>query len=68
MASKVDEVQKVRWHAQPDDTIGGWCVTYQVDDKGDWKLPSEGAMQIANFCYREIAEYIARIHNERIRK
>ena len=49
---------KVRWRAQPDDMIGGWCVT------ADWPgTPASGLVQFANFCSREVAEHIATLHN-----
>ena len=47
------------WRAQPDDTVGGWCVTLEEDPRS----PSSGALAIAMFLGREVAEHIAEVHN-----
>lgn len=49
------------WIAQPDDRIGGWCVTLAAA-----VTPAQGNDPIADFCSQEVAEYIARIHNAHI--
>lgn len=41
------------WFAQPDDTIGGWCVT--TEDVP----PSEGARVVAEFVSEDVARFIA---------
>lgn len=48
-----------RWRAQPDDVIGGWCVTLE-DDK---RTPAEGAVQLADFVVERTAKHIADCHN-----
>ena len=52
---------KVRWRAQPDDLIGGWCVTFPESDE---RTPATGAVQVADFCREVDAQHIADIHNE----
>jgi hypothetical protein len=47
----------VRWHAMPDDMIGGWCVMRSE------KPPSQGGYQIASFISQEMTEHIAELHN-----
>jgi hypothetical protein len=47
------------WKAQPEDTIGGWCVTLAAIPG----TPASGNPPIADFCTQEIAEHIARLHN-----
>lgn len=50
------------WRAQPNDLIGGWCVTF-IDDP---RTPADGAPTIADFVSRDVAQYIADIHNDRL--
>jgi hypothetical protein len=46
-----------RWFVQPDDPIGGWCVTV-VDPP-----PSAGYPSVADFLSRTCAEHIELLHN-----
>jgi hypothetical protein len=48
-----------RWRAQPDDMIGGWCVTPEADKR----TPAQGAPQLADFSTEELARHIAQLHN-----
>jgi dCMP deaminase len=48
------------WRVQPDDVIGGWCIT-PLEDK---RTPAQGAVQIANFVTYEDAEHIVNVHNQ----
>jgi hypothetical protein len=48
------------WRAQPEDTLGGWCVTLAEDPRS----PADGALAIAMFLSREVALHIADIHNQ----
>lgn len=52
------QVMRQPWIAQPDDLIGGWCVTLAIP-----ATPAQGNQPIAAFVFQEVAEYIARIHN-----
>lgn len=54
-----DKFLNVRWRAQPDDLIGGWCVTPSADKRS----PAEGAVSIADFCHERAATHIAQLHN-----
>lgn len=55
------EAYYVRWYAQPNDLIGGWCVM-PVD-----LPPSSGCWQVADFIGgQEMAEYVAELHNRRV--
>jgi hypothetical protein len=47
------------WRPQPDDTVGGWCVTLGEDPRS----PGAGALVIAMFLSREVAVHIAEVHN-----
>lgn len=49
----------LRWRAQPNDVIGGWCVTAEDDSR----TPAEGSPGFADFVSQEIAEHIAALHN-----
>lgn len=49
------------WIAQPEDTIGGWCVTLAIP-----ATPAQGNPPIADFCTQEIAQHIANLHNASI--
>jgi hypothetical protein len=46
------------WYARPNDIVGGWCVM-PVDQP-----PSDGFPEVANFTTQELAEHIARLHND----
>ncbi len=48
------------WRAQPEDTVGGWCITLAADPR----TPSGGALAIAMFLSRDLASHIAAIHND----
>jgi hypothetical protein len=54
------EILNAKWYAKPNDVIGGWCVM-DIDD-----TPSHGRFEIADFTSQEIAEHIAKLHNESI--
>jgi hypothetical protein len=47
------------WRAQPEDTVGGWCITLAEDPRS----PSDGALAIAMFLSQDLAVHIAQIHN-----
>lgn len=57
MTQPQPDVLTIRWYAQPDDLIGGWCVT------ADPRPPSAGAAEIASFTGRNVAEHVAHLHN-----
>lgn len=48
------------WFVQPDDLIGGWCITPLP------LPPSAGTPQIADFLKEEVARYIVSLHNQRL--
>jgi hypothetical protein len=47
------------WLPQPEDTIGGWCVTI-ASIPG---TPASGNPPIADFCTEEVARHVAHLHN-----
>ncbi len=47
------------WRAQPDNLIGGWCVTMAAIPG----TPADDNPPIADFCTEEIAAHVARLHN-----
>lgn len=49
----------VRWRAQPEDTIGGWCVTAEDDTR----TPADGAIPYGEFSMRHVAQHVADAHN-----
>ncbi|MEU9404747.1 hypothetical protein AB0E08_03390 [Streptomyces sp. NPDC048281] len=49
-----------KWRAQPDDMIGGWCVTPAADKR----TPAEGAPSLADFASEEIARHVSELHNQ----
>lgn len=53
------ELMSRPWRAQPEATLGGWCVTLAEDPRST----SDGALAIAMFLSREVAEHIADMHN-----
>lgn len=55
----VDDFFAHRWRAQPENTIGGWCVTLEDDER----TPADGAFTIACFVSEELAAHIAILHN-----
>jgi hypothetical protein len=54
------ELLTKRWRAQPEDTVGGWCITLEEDPRS----PSDGALAIAMFLSEELANHISDIHNQ----
>lgn len=48
----------VSWYAQPNDLIGGWCITTT-----DMPL-SAGAFEVADMFTEEVARHIVRLHND----
>lgn len=52
------DVLALRWRAQPDNLIGGWCIT--LDEPG---TPADGLPTLADFCAGEVAEHIVDLHN-----
>ncbi len=47
-----------QWFAQPEDTIGGWCVTSSPEP------PSAGLRNVvADFVNEDAARHIALLHN-----
>jgi hypothetical protein len=54
---KVNDALNVKWYAQPNDLIGGWCVSI-ID-----KPPSQGPGDIGNFITEEMARHVVEIHN-----
>ncbi len=48
------------WRAQPEDTVGGWCITLAEDPR----TPADGALAIAMFLSRAVAVHIAEMHNQ----
>lgn len=50
----------VPWFVQPDDLIGGWCITPLPYPPGD------GTPEIASFISEDIAHYIVSLHNQRL--
>jgi hypothetical protein len=56
----MDEYLEKPRRAQPDDLIGGWCITL----KDDWRTPAEGARTLADFCDEPLAVHVADLHNK----
>lgn len=52
-----EAVLLARWHAKPNDLIGGWCVM-PVDES-----PSDGCFEVADFVSMKAAQHIAELHN-----
>lgn len=48
-----------RWKAVEDDVVGGWALTVEREER----TPSEGGVTFAGFMSREVAAYIAMLHN-----
>lgn len=49
----------VRWRAQPDDTVGGWCLTMADDPRS----PAHGAWAFGAFLSEPLARHMAEVHN-----
>lgn len=59
----LDDILTTRWAAIRNDEIGGWAVT------ADGRSPLDGGVMAADMVWsREVAEYIAELHNARLRK
>lgn len=56
----VEEMMGKPWRAQPDDLIGGWCITLAEDPR----TPAEGAPSLADFCDEPWAVHVAELHNK----
>lgn len=50
----------VRWRAQPDDLIGGWCATWESDER----TPAEGAIGLVECVNEATALHVADLHNK----
>jgi hypothetical protein len=57
--SLVVDPKTMRWRAQENNVIGGWCVT-PADDP---RTPADGVYEFADFLTRDMAEHIANLHN-----
>lgn len=53
---------ETRWYVQPEDLIGGWCITV-VD-----MPPSAGFPSVADFLSKAAAEHIVSLHNAALDK
>lgn len=53
-------IVRERWFAQPENTIGGWCITLDRIDG----TPADGNPTIATFLDEDAAKHMARIHND----
>lgn len=59
----LDDILTNRWTAVPNNEIGGWAITT------DGRSPLDGGVMAADMVWsREVAEYIAELHNARLRK
>ena len=68
MATWIDEANDARtngtppigaaWYAQPNDVIGGWCVTTTDEPPG-----KSGIQEVADFVDEATARHVADIHN-----
>lgn len=47
----------VKWYVQPDDLVGGWCITVEP------KKPSTGVPVVADVTRKADAEHIVNLHN-----
>lgn len=58
-----EELTHCRWYAVANDTIGGWDVANVniPDSRRDYR---KGEYEIGCFLTREVAEHIAKLHNE----
>jgi len=59
------ELVKNRWYVQPDDLIGGWCIT-NIPIPPSQHTKENGAYSIGDFISYEIAAHIVQIHNENL--
>lgn len=53
------DIMRERWKAQPDNLIGGWCIT--LDRAG---TPADGLPTLADFVSGQVAEHIVMLHND----
>lgn len=58
-----EELSYCRWYAIANDTIGGWDVA-NVNIPDSRRNPQYGEYEIGCFITREVAEHIAKLHNE----
>jgi hypothetical protein len=58
---QTEHVLRSAWIAQPDDNIGGWCVTLAIP-----ATPAQGNPAIADFCDLKVAQHIVNLHNAHI--
>jgi hypothetical protein len=49
-----------RWKAQPENTVGGWCVTVEAVPG----TPADGNPPIVYFCSEDHARHVADLHND----
>jgi hypothetical protein len=56
------DVLSQHWHAQPDDLIGGWCVTNSTAPPSTYRRDDTNAV-VAAFIEEECAQHIAELHN-----
>ncbi len=54
----VDPIRE-RWKAQPNDLIGGWCITLDED-----RTLGEGAYEVGDFFFSDVAEHVVKLHND----
>lgn len=48
------------WTAQPENTVGGWCVTMSRIPG----TPADGNPPVCDFVNQELAEHVAKLHND----
>lgn len=53
------------WRAAHNNIIGGWCIALACDTR----TPADGAVVLVDMiCNREVADHIARMHNDWIKR
>ena len=55
----VDSAFQEPWKVQADNLVGGWCVTLASEQR----TPADGAIELASFLTRRMAEYVVAMHN-----
>lgn len=53
-----EDMLSVRWEAQEDDLIGGYCVMPEGSSS-----PADGGMEFASMMTQGLAEHVAELHN-----
>lgn len=48
-----------RWRAQPENTIGGWCITVEKIPG----TPADGNPPLADFSTEEVTRHLVALHN-----